>query len=97
MKSPIFLDPAKQELKSAVDYYDSCSDGLGKQFALEIKKSLSHIARYPHAWTLVRNNVRRYIINRFPYVIIYYLDVNNIIIVAIMNSSQQPEYWINRI
>lgn len=96
MKTYVFLSIVEQEIQKAVDYYESCSTGLGKQFAQEIQKSLCYITQYPHAWTLVRKDIRRYIINRFPYAILYYIDQDKIVVVAVMNSRQQPDYWISR-
>jgi plasmid stabilization system protein ParE len=97
MKSHSFLPLAQKELQQTVDYYESCSKGLGKRFALEVKSSIRQIMQYPHAWTAVRKELRRYIIDRFPYVILYYVESDKIVIVAVMNTKQRPDYWVNRI
>ena len=97
MQPPIFLSQAKQEFEQTIDYYESCSEGLGKQFAIEIQRSLLHITQYPHTWTLLRHGLRRYIINRFPYAILYNIDGDTVVVIAIMNTSQKPDYWTERL
>lgn len=97
MKSYSFLPIAEKDVQQAVDYYEGCSKGLGKDFSLELKKSLQHITQYPYAWTNIRADIRRYIISRFPYAILYYVDDTNIVVIAVMNSKQEPNYWIDRI
>jgi hypothetical protein len=46
----IFLSPAKVELAEAVSYYNTQSEGLGYEFAAEVRKTLERIVRYPDAW-----------------------------------------------
>ena len=43
----IFLSPAKDELTEAIAYYNGQSEGLGYEFAAEVKKTLERIVQYP--------------------------------------------------
>jgi hypothetical protein len=42
-----FLPPARAELTDAISYYNTQSEGLGYEFAAEIKRTLGRIAQYP--------------------------------------------------
>ena len=46
----IFLSPARDELTEAIAYYNGQSEGLGYEFAAEVKKTLERIVKYPNAW-----------------------------------------------
>ncbi len=48
-----FLDPAKKELTDAIAWYNQESEGLGYRFAAEVRRTLSRIVQYPHAWPLI--------------------------------------------
>lgn len=54
-----FLDPAKKEFKEAVIYYNQESEGLGYRFAAEVRRTLSRIEQYPHAWAPISKRTRR--------------------------------------
>jgi hypothetical protein len=42
-----FLPPAKGELTEVIRYYNTQSEGLGYEFAVEVKRTLGRIAQYP--------------------------------------------------
>jgi len=46
-----FLPPAKDELTEAISYYNAQSEGLGYEFAAEVKRTLERIVQYPDAWS----------------------------------------------
>ena len=88
---------ALQEVEAAVAYYESCEHGLGKCFAVQLQQSLQYITVYPHAWPEVRKGIRRYIVTRFPYAVLYYIDNDTIVVIAVMHSKRKPSYWADRI
>ncbi len=45
-----FLDPAETEFIEAIAHYNLQSEGLGYEFAAEIKRAMERILRYPEAW-----------------------------------------------
>ena len=53
-----FLPGAKQDLNAAVDYYETCQKGLGTDFLIEIRKTVSRILEYPDGWTEISTNYR---------------------------------------
>jgi len=91
-----FHPSAKNELNEAIDYYEECQLGLGFEFSKEIYSTIHRIIRYPRAWSLLSNNTRRCLINRFPYGIIYQILNEKILIIAVMQLNRKPTYWKNR-
>jgi len=92
-----FLDAAQSEFDDAIDYYDEQRPGLGSEFAEEVEEALERIKYYPEAWSPLSPRVRRCVINRFPYSVLYEVRSEIIIIVAIQHHHQEPESWRTRI
>lgn len=92
-----FLAPAEDELFEAVAYYNTQSEGLGYEFASEVKRTIERIIQYPEAWFPLSKRTRRCRTNRFPYGIIYQIKNKTLIIVAIMHLSRHPQAWKGRI
>ena len=92
-----FDNYANQELLDARDYYDDQQFGLGKEFILSVRQECRRIAKSPNIWPVIRGNIRKYHINRFPYKIYYVVRTNDIFVLAIAHHSRQPLYWIDRI
>jgi plasmid stabilization system protein ParE len=88
-----FLPPAKGELTEAIAYYNTQSEGLGYEFAAEIKRTLERIAQYPDAWFKLSTRTRRCRTNRFPYGVIYQVRKETLLIAAVMHLSREPESW----
>lgn len=61
-----FLSAANDEFTATVGYYNHQSDGLGIEFAIEVKRALERILRYPNAWTPISKRTRRCLLSRFP-------------------------------
>lgn len=92
-----FLDAAKSELDDAIDYYDEQRFGLGLEFEEELEQALERIDHYPEAWSPLSSRVRRCVLNRFPYSVIYEIRSEIIIIVAIQHHHKEPESWRSRV
>lgn len=92
-----FLDPAKKELTEAIVYYNQESEGLGYRFAVEVRKTLSRILQYPHAWPPISKRTRRCRTGGFPYGVVYEAREDVILIVAIMHLHRRPDSWKSRL
>ena len=88
---------ARQEFFQAIDYYDSREAGLGYDFANEVYLSLKLVVSHPQAWPVIKEGIRRALINRFPYGILYSIDNDHIFVIAVMHLHQEPDYWQYRI
>lgn len=92
-----FLDAAQAELDDTIAYYDEQRSGLGFAFADEVEQALERINHYPEAWSPLSLRVRRCLVNRFPYSVIYEVRSELLIIVAIQNHHQEPDSWRSRV
>lgn len=97
MKKAIFLRSAEDEMTDAADYYESQVKGLGSAFLLEVREAVNTIEIDPEMWAIVRGNVRRRLVRRFPYSILYKIESSQIVIIAVMHLHRNPNYWHDRI
>jgi len=96
MKSVLFLRPAELEMLDAARYYELQASGLGGDFLDKIDSAVQDIGMHPERWPVVRFDIRRRLIHRFPYALLYRVDPEEIVIQAIMHLHRRPDYWINR-
>jgi len=93
-----FIYPSELELDETIDFYNYQLPGLGKEFYNEVNKAIERIIRFPAAWTIAGLHTRKCLIKRFPYYILYSIDVNDdILILAIANMHRNPIYYKDRI
>ncbi|MBI2150548.1 MAG: type II toxin-antitoxin system RelE/ParE family toxin [Acidobacteria bacterium] len=83
-------------MNDAALYYERESPGLGVRFLDEIEHYIAVIVKNPNAGSKVRGQVRRRIIRKFPYGILYSVKEDGIRILAIMNLKRRPTYWVRR-
>ncbi|HZT77571.1 MAG TPA: type II toxin-antitoxin system RelE/ParE family toxin [Vicinamibacterales bacterium] len=91
-----FNSLAEQELNDAAQYYDLESAGLGAAFLNEVGRCCASIVERPEAGYAVVGAVRRRLIPRFPYAVLYTLRPEVVRVVAIMNLKRRPTYWLGR-
>lgn len=92
-----FHPEARIELSNAIEYYEKCEAGLGVDFYTEILSSIEKIIDFPEAWTVMGDDIRRCLLNRFPYGILYSVEPQKIYIIAVMNLHREPQYWRQRL
>ena len=96
MKTVRFLRPAELEMLDAARYYERQASGLGDDFLDKIDAAVRDIGEHPERWPLVRLNIRRRLVHRFPYALLYRVDPDDVVIQATMNLHRRPDYWLNR-
>lgn len=89
-------EAAEVEINEAADFYDIESPGLGTVFIDEIQRAIGNISRHPEAYALIQGRVRRTILNKFPYSLIYSVRSNEIRILALAHQKRRPFYWHKR-
>jgi plasmid stabilization system protein ParE len=91
-----FHPDADAELTEASLFYESRMAGLGKSFAVEVERTISLVRQFPDAGSLIGSARRRVLLAGFPYSIIYRLNQEAIVIVAVAHQRRRPGYWQRR-
>jgi toxin ParE2 len=92
-----FLKPAEGEVDEAVTYFDEQRSGLGDRFEQDLFDSVRFITEYPHAGQPIRKLVRKFPLRTFRYNLIYVIDAEVIVIVAVAHHRRRPGYWRGRL
>jgi toxin ParE1/3/4 len=96
MRQVRFLSAAEWELIQAARYYESEVPALGAGFLSEVQKAVAGIESHPQAASVVKEKIRRRIPGRFPYAIVYRVEPDEIIILAMIHLHRSPDYWHGR-
>ena len=96
MHAIIFHNEAAEEMQAAAAYYAIRTPGIGEAFLDEIEQGLRRIQEFPRLWPVYESDYRRYLLQRFPYSLIYRIDPEEIFILAVAHLHRQPGYWKNR-
>ncbi len=91
-----FHPDAVSEIREASLYYQAQQVGLGERFLSSIQESLTRITNFPESFPVVADNVRQCKVARFPYTIVYRIQVNYIQVIALAHSRRKPHYWARR-
>lgn len=92
-----FLTLADEEVDDAVAWYNEQLEGLGRDFLDELDRVVRLVKTYPLLAPTIEEEVRRFLFSRFPYSLIYGLDENTIVIIAVAHQHREPRYWTDRL
>jgi plasmid stabilization system protein ParE len=91
-----FLLPAQQEVDDAVAWYTDQSPRLGMGFLDELDSVIHRITALPYSNPEFSEDLRRCLMRRFPYGIIYGVENQSITVVAVAHLHRKPYYYIDR-
>jgi len=92
-----FLIQAQLELDDAVAWYNQRSEGLGQEFLDELDRVVRRAIRFPLSCPEIEPGIRRGLIARFPFGLIYGIDDDTLVVIAVAHLHRRPRYWIERI
>lgn len=92
-----FLSVARQELDDAFAWYEHQSVGLGYEFLDEVDRAIRRIRAYPDSCVELTRGLRRALLSRFPYGLVYGRESDSVTIVAVAHLHRSPRYWVDRI
>jgi len=93
----LFHPDTLNEIIESYNWYESKTQGLGNDFIAELESSFRIIMELPETWPAISGKLRRYLLNKFPFGVVYQHNNNDIIVLAVMHLSRKPDYWHNRI
>jgi hypothetical protein len=92
-----FHPDADEEFVAAVSYYEGCEPGLGLDFSREVHASIQNALAYPAMWPELEEGVRRCLVYRFPYGVLYSIEPDGVFILASMHLHRDPDCWKRRL
>lgn len=92
-----FHPEAEEEFEAAVAWYEERETGLGLDFAAEVREAIRLAQSMPLAWPRMEEAIRRVLVHRFPYGVLYSIEGDRLHILAVMHLRRRPGYWRERI
>lgn len=89
-------DEAETELQEAAEWYEIRKEGLGADLLSEIDKTLDRVQDAPLRYPVIEPGVRRAIVSRFPFNLIFRVRDQTIEILAFFHQAKDPEQWKER-
>ncbi|MBI3268295.1 MAG: type II toxin-antitoxin system RelE/ParE family toxin [Planctomycetes bacterium] len=96
MRKVTVHDEAVAEMIEAAIFYESRSPGLGELFLDEIERALGQIALHPGSAPRVGKDIRRKMLRRFPYGLLYAVAPGGLSVLAVAHQGRKPGYWRHR-
>lgn len=92
-----FHPEAEVELLEAAEYYELQVPGLGERFGAEVRRATDLLLRHPELGTPVDPDLRRLVLNRFPFTLIYSVSTDVVRVEVVAHQSRRPGYWRSRL
>lgn len=98
MSLPVVFRPqAEAEFEGAQSWYEERTRGLGQEFVTCVQATIEAVRRKPDQFQRVDGDVRRALVRRFPYAILYLADPECVAIIAVFHTSRDPAVWRERV
>ena len=93
-----YLRPeARAELNDAAIYYERLREDLGDEFIEDFLLAITEIEEAPARWPEIRPGIRRFLLSRFPYKLVYRILTETIDVIALAHQSRREGYWLDRL
>ena len=92
-----FRREARNEFDRAADEYENNRPGLGSKFLRNVHAVLDRIAAMPEVHRVVFKDARRANVKQFPYSVIYKVEPDRVVIIAVIHGNRNPVIWQSRV
>jgi toxin ParE1/3/4 len=91
-----FTDDADAEALEAYDWYAARNRDAAEGFRSELRHAVARITDRPDRYRLFDGDVRRYLLRKYPFGVLYVLEPDLVIVLAVMHLKKEPGYWKKR-
>jgi plasmid stabilization system protein ParE len=97
-----FAPEAAEELAEAASWYEARLNGLGREFLAEVEAFLPLLQERPRSFPRLEAvgpslEIRRGLLGRFPYALVFLMQVDEIRVLAVAHAKRRPGYWLSRV
>lgn len=93
----IFHPEALAEYEAAANYYAERQRGLELRFIESVERAIQQVIEAPESFRVFVADIRRCLTKVFPYALLYTVEADSILILAVMHCHREPTYWLQRI
>jgi Plasmid stabilization system protein len=92
-----FHPEALAEFEAAAYHYASISPALAAHFIASVEATIGEIVEQPLAGALLNQDIHRRLTRVFPYAVLYTVEPDGVLILAVMHGHRRPDYWRHRV
>jgi len=92
-----FHPEALEEYRQAALWYAGREPEIALRFIASVEDAINRVLDAPMRWRVIDEDVRRCLIRVFPYAVLYTIEADFLLIVAVMHCSREPNYWKLRV
>jgi len=89
-----FHEAAEGDLTSTFSYYEEAMPGLGAQLVAEVRAAVGFLESYPEGARVLAGTIRGKTLVRFPHTLLYVIEENELVILAVAHQRQDFEEWL---
>ena len=94
---PVDVHPeAVTEAQAAFRWYRDRSETAAEAFLAELDRAIDLILEAPMRWPAYLHRTRRFLLRRFPFIVVYRQVGETIQVVAVAHGRRKPGYWKGR-
>ncbi len=98
MRRTVHLLPeAEREVERAFWWYERQQTGLGLEFLHAFDAAVEGLRRLPEGHEIVALRTRKALLRRFPYLVLYALEEERIVVTAVFHGRRVPQRWSDRV
>jgi toxin ParE1/3/4 len=88
-----FHPEAEAELLAAARHYEDQAENLGLDFLAAVEEPCERVLQFPELGPPFGAHLRRVLVPRFPYGVIYNLERARLVVIAVASLYRRPGYW----
>ncbi|MGA7218021.1 MAG: type II toxin-antitoxin system RelE/ParE family toxin [Candidatus Sulfotelmatobacter sp.] len=92
-----FHPEARDEFRDAARWYRARDGRASSEFRVAVSNAIRVIVEASHRCPKYLHGTRRFVMQRFPFSVVYLDDPELITIIAIAHSKRKPGYWKDRV
>jgi len=79
------------EMQDAFNWYEIQKAGLGYSFIEELEECYQKICEHPAYYGMLNESFRRIKVNGFPYLVIFEIENEQVIVNSVFHTSRSPK------
>jgi plasmid stabilization system protein ParE len=91
-----FLPEAEADADAALAWYQARSPAAAAGFQVALDDAVQRVSDFPEAYALIDDRHRQCQLRRYPYSLIYRVEPDGVLVVAVAHSSRSASFWSGR-
>ena len=94
VKNFYFGEHYYNDLINGISYYKEIDFDLGTRFYTKVEEAVEEVKLNPIAFPKKKYHLRENLIKKFPYILYYRIDGENLYFLTIACAIKKPYYWL---